>query len=143
MEGEMPGSLQSLFWYATAVFVVIGTTLLVSSLVGERHASPATSDPYESGIAPTGSSRFRVPVQFYLVAMLFVIFDLEAVYVFAWALVVREAGWPAFWEMTIFIGVLLVALIYVWRVGALDWRNDAPLSRIPKQPGTSRTTSGR
>ncbi|MBX3319467.1 MAG: NADH-quinone oxidoreductase subunit A [Nitrospira sp.] len=126
MEGETPESLQSLFWYATAVFVVIGTTLLVSYLVGERHESPATSDPYESGIVPTGSNRFRVPVQFYLVAMLFVIFDLEAVYVFAWALVVREAGWPAFWEMTIFIGVLLIALIYVWRVGALDWRKNAP-----------------
>ena len=132
MEAEMSEPLQSLFWYASAVLVVIGTTLGVSYLVGERHQSPAMSDPYESGIVPTGSSRFRVPVQFYLVAMLFVIFDLEAVYVFAWALVVREAGWPAFWEMTIFIGVLLLALIYVWRVGALNWRNDAPSSRIPK-----------
>ena len=122
----------SLLWYASAVFVVVGATLVLSYLLGERHQSPAKSDPYESGIVPTGSGRFRVPIQFYLVAMLFVIFDLEAVYVFAWALVVREAGWPAFWEMTIFIGVLLIALIYVWRVGALDWRNDAPSSRIPK-----------
>ncbi|MBX3300583.1 MAG: NADH-quinone oxidoreductase subunit A [Nitrospira sp.] len=128
----MPDSLQSVLWHASVVFVVVGATLGVSYLLGERHRSPATSDPYESGIVPTGSSRFRVPVQFYLVAMLFVIFDLEAVYVFAWALVVREAGWLAFWEMTIFIGVLLIALIYVWRVGALDWRNDAPSPRIPK-----------
>lgn len=128
----MPDSLQSVLWYASLVFVVVGATLGVSYLLGERHRGPATSDPYESGIVPTGSSRFRVPVQFYLVAMLFVVFDLEAVYVFAWALVVREAGWLAFWEMTIFIGVLLIALIYVWRVGALDWRNDAPSSRVPK-----------
>lgn len=126
----MPDSLQSLLWYAIAVFVVVGTTLGLSYVLGERHRSRATYDPYESGIVPTGSSRFRVPVQFYLIAMLFVIFDLEAVFVFAWALVVREAGWLAFWEMTIFIGVLLIALIYVWRVGALDWRNDAPSSRI-------------
>lgn len=128
----MPDSLQSVLWHASVVFIVVGATLGVSYLLGERHRSPATSDPYESGIVPTGSSRFRVPIQFYLVAMLFVIFDLEAVYVFAWALVVREAGWLAFWEMTIFIGVLLIALIYVWRVGALDWRNDAPSPRIPK-----------
>ncbi|NGZ94605.1 MAG: NADH-quinone oxidoreductase subunit A [Nitrospira sp. WS110] len=127
----MPDSLQSLLWYAIAVFVVVGTTLGLSYVLGERHRSPAMYDPYESGIVPTGSSRFRVPVQFYLVAMLFVIFDLEAVFVFAWALVVREAGWLAFWEMTIFIGVLLIALIYVWRVGALDWRNNAPSPRIP------------
>lgn len=128
----MPDTLHSLLWYAIAVFVVVGATLGLSYVLGERHRSPATCDPYESGIVPTGSSRFRVPVQFYLVAMLFVIFDLEAVFVFAWALVVREAGWLAFWEMTIFIGVLLVALIYVWRVGALDWRNDAPSPRIQK-----------
>lgn len=128
----MLDSLQYLLWYAIAVFVVVGATLGLSYVLGERHRSPATHDPYESGIVPTGSSRFRVPIQFYLVAMLFVIFDLEAVFVFAWALVVREAGWLAFWEMTIFIGVLLIALIYVWRVGALDWRNDAPVSRISK-----------
>jgi NADH-quinone oxidoreductase subunit A len=128
----MPGSLQSVLWYAALVFVVVGATMGLSYLLGERHRGPATSDPYESGIVPTGSSRFRVPVQFYLVAMLFVIFDLEVVYVFAWALVVREAGWLAFWEMTIFIGVLLIALFYVWRVGALDWRNDASSPRIPK-----------
>ncbi|MGE0646017.1 MAG: NADH-quinone oxidoreductase subunit A [Nitrospira sp.] len=121
---------ESLLWYASAVFSVVGATLGLSYLIGERHHSPARSDPYESGIVPTGSSRLRVPIQFYLVAMLFVIFDLEAVYVFAWALVVREAGWPAFWEMTIFIGVLLIALIYVWRVGALDWRKNAPSSRL-------------
>jgi NADH-quinone oxidoreductase subunit A len=126
----MPDSLQSLLWYAAAVFMVVGSTLGVSYLLGERHRSPAMSDPYESGIVPTGSSRFRVPVQFYLVAMLFVIFDLEAVFVFAWALVVRESGWLAFWEMTIFIGVLLIALIYVWRVGALNWRDYEPPRRI-------------
>jgi NADH-quinone oxidoreductase subunit A len=130
VEDEMPDSLQSLLWYAAVVFVVVGATLGVSYLLGERHRSPAMSDPYESGIVPTGSSRFRVPVQFYLVAMLFVIFDLEAVFVFAWALVVRESGWLAFWEMTIFIGVLLIALIYVWRVGALNWRDHGPPRRI-------------
>jgi NADH-quinone oxidoreductase subunit A len=130
VEDEMPDSLQSLLWYAAVVFMVVGATLGVSYLLGERHRSPAMSDPYESGIVPTGSNRFRVPVQFYLVAMLFVIFDLEAVFVFAWALVVRESGWLAFWEMTIFIGVLLIALIYVWRVGALNWRDNGPPRRI-------------
>jgi NADH-quinone oxidoreductase subunit A len=128
----MSDSLESMLWYACVVFVVVGATMALSYFLGERHQSPARSDPYESGIVPTGSSRFRVPVQFYLVAMLFVIFDLEVVYVFAWALVVREAGWLAFWEMTIFIGVLLIALFYVWRVGALDWRHDGSSPRISK-----------
>lgn len=125
-------SLQSLLWHSLAVLMVVGGTLGLSYLLGERHRSPGTFEPYESGIAPTGSSRFPIPIQFYLVAMLFVVFDLEAAFIFAWALVVREAGWLAFWEMTIFIGVLLIALIYVWRVGALDWREDARPRRITK-----------
>lgn len=123
-------SLQSLLWHSFAVLMVVGGTLGLSYLLGERHRSPGTFERYESGIAPTGSSRFPIPIQFYLVAMLFVVFDLEAAFIFAWALVVREAGWLAFWEMTIFIGVLLIALIYVWRVGALDWREDARPRRI-------------
>lgn len=128
----MPEPLGSLILYALSVLVVIGAVLGLSYILGERHRSPATCEPYESGIVPTGSNRLRIPIQFYLVAMLFVIFDLESAFVFAWALVVREAGWLAFWEMTIFIGVLLIALIYIWRVGALDWRADAPPSRVAR-----------
>ena len=120
------------FWplllYLSLVVVVVAVMIIVPSLLGERHRQKprrrnerGTAEPYESGIAPTGTARLRVPVQYYLVAMLFVIFDLEAVYLYGWALVAREAGWLGFVEATVFIGVLMVALIYLWRVGALDW----------------------
>ena len=120
------------FWplllYLSLVVVVVAVMIIMPSLLGERHRrkSPrrnerGTAEPYESGIAPTGTARLRVPVQYYLVAMLFVIFDLEAVYLYGWALVAQEAGWLGFVEATVFIGILLAALAYLWRVGALDW----------------------
>jgi NADH-quinone oxidoreductase subunit A len=107
--------------YFLAVLVIVGGMIGISALLGERHREKATDEPYESGIAVTGSAQIRVPVQFYLMAMLFVIFDLEAVFIFAWAVAVPEVGWLGFGEMLVFIGVLFVALIYLWRVGALEW----------------------
>jgi NADH-quinone oxidoreductase subunit A len=68
-----------------------------------------------------GSAHVRLSARFYLIAMFFVIFDLEAVFVFAWAVAARELGWPGYWEMAIFVGLLVVALAYLWRLGALDW----------------------
>ena len=72
-------------------------------------------------IMSTGSARVRFDIKFYLIAMFFVIFDLEAVFIFAWAVSIRETGWPGYAEMMIFIGVLTAALIYIWKVGALEW----------------------
>ncbi len=106
--------------YTAAVFVVVGGMLLTSYLLGQRHHENATDDPYESGIVSTGSAEMRFSVRFYLIAMLFVIFDLEAAILFAWAVAVPETGWPAFFAVTAFIGILLVALFYEWRQGALD-----------------------
>jgi NADH-quinone oxidoreductase subunit A len=77
--------------------------------------------PYESGILPTGSARLRIDVKYYLVAMFFVIFDLETVFLFAWAVAFRELGWAGYIEALVFIVVLVVALVYLWKVGALDW----------------------
>jgi len=93
----------------------------LSYLLGERHKGRARGEPYESGIAPTGSARLRFDVKFYRVATFFVIFDLEAVFLFAWALSVRELGWLGYVEVLVFVGILLVALVYLWRIGALDW----------------------
>jgi len=113
------------FWalvgYFIAVLIVAAIMIGASALLGERHREKATDEPYESGIAVTGSAHIRLPIQFYLVAMLFVIFDLEAVYLFAWAVAVPEVGWLGFGEMLVFIAVLFIALAYVWRVGALEW----------------------
>ena len=78
-------------------------------------------EPFESGVVTVGYARFRLPVKFYLVAMFFVIFDLETVFIFTWAIALRDVGWIGYIDMLVFIGVLLAALVYLWRIGALDW----------------------
>ncbi|MDQ2695696.1 MAG: NADH-quinone oxidoreductase subunit A [Pseudomonadota bacterium] len=93
----------------------------LSYVLGQRHRQQATAEPFESGIVPLGYGRFRLSAKFYLVAVFFVIFDLEAVFVFAWAAAFREAGWAGYIEILIFIAILLAALAYLWRLGALDW----------------------
>jgi NADH-quinone oxidoreductase subunit A len=113
-------------WWSLPLYVLIvgalATGLLaVSSILGERHADPATDEPFESGVATVGNARFRVAAKFYVVAVLFVIFDLEAVFLFGWAIAVREAGWSGFAEAVVFIAILGAALAYLWRAGALDW----------------------
>ncbi|MEJ2695521.1 MAG: NADH-quinone oxidoreductase subunit A [Candidatus Sulfobium sp.] len=93
----------------------------MSYLLGQRHRETQTAEPYESGIASTGTARMRFDVKFYLVAMFFVIFDLESVFIFSWAVSIRDTGWAGYGEMLVFIGVLVAALGYLWRLGALDW----------------------
>ena len=93
----------------------------LSRLLGERHNDRATGQPYESGIVPTGSAWIHFDVKYYLIAMFFVIFDVESVFVYAWAVALRKAGWQGFTAMVVFTGLLLAALAYLWRIGALDW----------------------
>ena len=123
-------------YFVTVVLLVAGM-LGLSYLLGQRHHERATGEPYESGIVSTGSAQLRFSVKFYLIAMLFVIFDLEAVFIFAWAVAFRELGWAGYLGALIFIGVLVAALIYEWRVGALDWggggpKTSAEIDRYPK-----------
>ena len=122
--------------YGLAVGFVILVMLGVPTLLGERHwrkserrSESATAIPYESGIRPTGSAQVRPPVQYYLIAMFFVIFDVEAAYLYAWAIAVPETGWLGFIEVTIFVAILLAALAYLWLTGALDW--NAQYQRLP------------
>ncbi|WP_404366274.1 NADH-quinone oxidoreductase subunit A [Marinobacter sp.] len=112
--------------WAIGLFVVAVLGLCVfmigaSSLLGGRSRGVSRNLPFESGIIGTGSARQRFSVKFYLVAMLFVIFDIEAVFLFAWAVAVEETGWPGFWGAAVFIFILLAGLLYDSRVGALDW----------------------
>jgi len=107
--------------YFAAVVVIITAMIAISSVLGERHREKQTDEPYESGIVSTGTARVRFDVKFYLIAMFFVIFDLEAVFIFAWAVSIRENGWPGYAEMAVFIGVLTATLVYLWRIGALEW----------------------
>ena len=113
--------LWRLIVYFGAVLFIVGSMLGLSYVLGERHHEDETGQPYESGILSTGSARIRLSAQFYLVAMFFVIFDLEAVFIVAWALDVRALGWAGYLEIAFFIGILLVALVYLWRIGGLDW----------------------
>ncbi len=106
----------------TAVVIALVTAMLVASwLLGQRHVERATNDPYESGVASTGGARLRFSVGFYTVAVAFVVFVLEAVFLFAWAIAAPELGWAGYAEAMIFIGVLVSALVYLWRRHTLEW----------------------
>lgn len=107
--------------YAVAVIGLVTGMVGVSFVLGQRHLKRATREPFESGIVPVGYARFRLPVQFYLVAIFFVIFDLEAAFIYAWASTVRAAGWSGYIVILVFITALLAALVYLWRARALDW----------------------
>jgi len=115
--------------YLLVLAVLCVAMLGISYFIGTRNRGRAGIEPFESGIVSVGSARLRLSSKFYLVAMFFVIFDVEALFLYAWAITVRESGWPGFIEIAIFITVLLAGLAYVWKVGALDW---APESRRRK-----------
>lgn len=106
--------------YAGAVALVVVGMLATSSLLGERGHGRARNEPYESGIKLTGSARIRLSLDFYLFAMFFVIFDLETVYVIAWAIGFQELGWAGYAQMCVFLGSVVAALVYLWRLGALE-----------------------
>jgi NADH-quinone oxidoreductase subunit A len=101
----------------------------VSYVLGERRRQHNTAVPYECGMRPTGSARVRFPTRFYLMAVFFVVFDLETAFVLVWAVAVRKLGWSGYVEVVVFIGVLLAALAYLWREGALDWRTERQKKR--------------
>ena len=107
-------------FFILAVLLVI-FMLAVSFVLGQRHRGRATDDIYECGMISTGSARVRFAAKFYLMAMFFVIFDLESVFILVWSVSVRELGWIGYVEVSLFIGILLAALFYLWRVGALEW----------------------
>lgn len=114
-------ALWPLACFVLGVVLLAGAMIAVSYVLGERHRGRATGVPYESGMPPTGSSRLRLSVRFYQVAMFFLIFDLEAAFISAWAVAFRSAGWAGYVEAVVFVAVLLVGLAYIWREGALDW----------------------
>lgn len=113
------------FWpfvvYAVGVLLLVATMLLLSWVLGQRRANDATNMPFESGVVSVGTSQVRMSVEFYLVAILFVIFDLETVFILAWAVAFFELGWEGFVAVIVFILILGVALVYELSTGALDW----------------------
>jgi NADH-quinone oxidoreductase subunit A len=111
----------SLAVYFVVVVALIGLLMVVTHLSGERHFELGTGTPYESGVPITGSARLRLSADFYLVAMFFVIFDISAVYLFAWAVAARELGWPGYVAALVFMGESTAGLAYLWKKGAFDW----------------------
>jgi NADH-quinone oxidoreductase subunit A len=119
--------------YFMAIVVIIAGMIGLSFVLGQRHRERATDEPYESGVASTGSAQVRFDIKFYLVAVIFLVFDLEAAFLYAWAVAVRETGWAGYAEVLVFVCVLAAALVYLWRLGALDWGKQKATQRIKKQ----------
>ncbi len=112
----LPILIHLLFVSAIAAGMVV-----LSALIGRHRPSPAKLQAYECGITPTGDARERFSVKFYLVAMLFILFDVEAVFLYPWAVIFRELKMFGFWEMLVYIGIVLAGFFYIWKKGALDW----------------------
>jgi len=107
--------------FAVIVFSLIGIMIGLSYALGERHKERMTDEPYESGIPPTGDARLRFSSSFYLIAMFFVIFDLDAAFIMLWAVSFRELGLPGYIGIVIFIAILMILLVYELSIGALDF----------------------
>ena len=110
--------------YAFLVLVIAGSMIGLSALLGERHHERFTDQPYEGGILSEGTARVRFSIKFYMMAMFFVVFDLESVFLYTWAVAAKDLGWLGYAEALVFIVVLMAALVYLWRLGALDWAPD-------------------
>jgi NADH-quinone oxidoreductase subunit A len=117
-----------LFFLIGGAFVAIG--LLTAWLLRPARPYPSKNATYECGETPVGDTRIRFNIRFYVIALIFVIFDVEVVFLFPWALVYGALGWFAFFEMLTFLAILLVGYAYVWRKGDLDW--DRPEPRVPR-----------
>jgi len=107
--------------FAFIVIFLVGIMIGLSYFLGERHKEKTTDEPYESGIPPTGNARLRFPSNFYIIAMFFVIFDLDAAFIMLWAVSFRELGLPGYIGILIFVLVLIILLIYELSIGALDF----------------------
>ena len=107
--------------FVAIVLVLLAVLLFLTGWLGERRPDPEKARPYECGVIPTGGARFRYPVPFYLVAVFFLIFDVEAAFIFAWAVAMEDLSWRGWLQMSFFIIILLLSLFYIWKKGGLDW----------------------
>jgi len=129
-------SVVDLGLYAFMSLILVAVLLFVSHWLGEKKPNPEKVRPYECGVIPTGSVRSHDPVPFYLLAAFFLIFDVEAAYIFSWAIAFDRLGWSGWLQICFFIFILIITLLYLWKKGGLDW---GPTAR--KDPGTPKTSS--
>jgi NADH-quinone oxidoreductase subunit A len=109
-----------------------GAMVLLSQFVGQHRYSRAKFQPYECGMQPVGNARERFPVKFYMVAMLFILFDVEAVFLYPWAIVLKGLKMFGFWEMLVYIAILVVGLFYIWKKGVLEWAESLLITARPR-----------
>jgi NADH-quinone oxidoreductase subunit A len=136
-------------WVSVAIMIGLGAafgagSVLVSNLIGPRKPSPEKSAPYECGVPPVGDARERQSVKFYLVAMVFLLFDIEVAFLYPWAMALRDIGWVGYVQIVIFTAVLAVGYVYIWRKGILDWGPKArrrPASIVRGYSDGSRTAA--
>ncbi len=121
MTGNYLESYAPLLIHLLVAMGLAGTILLLSTFVGHGRPSREKRQAYECGVPPTGDAREPFSVKFYLVAIVFILFDVEAIFLYPWAYVYRELRWFGFVEMLIYILILLAGYIYLWKKGALDW----------------------
>ncbi len=107
--------------YTIAVMALVAIMIGLSYLLGQRHKERATGEYYESGILHTGTSQIRFTAHYYRIALFFIIFDLEAAFIIAWAIAFKDLGWGGFIGIAVFIAILLIVLIYEWRIGTLNY----------------------
>src|ERR671918_591332 len=113
-------------WLGIVIMIVAGVgfgalSIALGRLLGPRNPTPEKLAPYECGMPPVGDARERQSVKFYLVAMIFLLFDIEIAFLYPWAMALRDLGWTGFLQVALFMLLLLAGYVYVWRKGALDW----------------------
>jgi NADH-quinone oxidoreductase subunit A len=127
----MPDSYPELYFpvllQGLLAVVIAAALIIISYVFGKKVRNKIKDTPYESGITPTGDARGRFSVKFYLVGMLFIVFDIEAIFLYPWAVVYRDLKWFGFVEMLVFVVLILSGFFYIWKKGALDWsQQDRP-----------------
>jgi NADH-quinone oxidoreductase subunit A len=130
-------------WLSILIMIALGAgfalvSIVLSSVLGPRKPTPEKSAPYECGMPPVGDARERQSVKFYLVAMIFLLFDIEVAFLYPWAMALRDLGWPGFIQVVLFMLLLLAGYVYVWRKGVLDWGNEVVASRRSLVAGRKR-----
>ena len=118
-------------WLSIFIMIALGagfalTSVVLSSLLGPSRPTPEKSAPYECGMPPVGDARERQSVKFYLVAMIFLLFDIEIAFLYPWAMALRDLQWAGYVQVILFMVLLLAGYVYVWRKGVLDWGNEKP-----------------
>jgi len=113
-------------WFSILILIALGAgfgtfSVLISRVLGPRKPTPEKLAAYECGMPPVGDARERQPVKFYLVAMIFLLFDIEVAFLYPWAMALRDLGWVGFVQILLFLAILLGGYVYVWRKGVLDW----------------------